>query len=284
MSIQVIHRLRELLRDREISTGKNYFREVVTALAQVEPNAVYGPLCFYISAAWLKYVPAEAGPVVERLKAAYLKSCPDSCKALGWIKGAQALLALHERRHKDAIALCTWIRENAMVVGAETELLATTYFIEAKIMKRCARYTLSQELGIEACRLFEEANLPRMAALTSITISWSIGQLGFRNEARDLRDRAYDSLKDSEDRIALGMIHFARARDYSRQDLEQDALKEFDAAAKFLDESPANLRRVLMDWANVELRIANREQGEKTWWQLESGVTMLRRNSITSTF
>jgi hypothetical protein len=145
-------------------------------------------------------------------------------------------------------------------VDANTELLATTDFIEARIAKRESNYVISEQYARAACEGYTSANLPYMVAVTTITLAWALDHLGKREEGEAVRNRAYSCLKGTEDLAACGMIHFARARDLSRVDREDDALKEFATAASFLADSRYNLRRIEMDAANVEFRQSMRER------------------------
>jgi hypothetical protein len=258
--ILLIQQLCDLLGCRSIETGKQLISNKKEVLAGVTPSDPEGPFCFFVMAAWLKYSP-EAAKIAEPLNSAYEARWPNiSARNWGLIYGGKALCALHEHRHSDADYICRKIRENANLLDADITLLATADFIQARTAKREGKYVESQQHARAASDGYARAQLPHMVAVTEITLSWVLGQLGEREEADDLRNHAYACLKDTDDRISLGLIHFGRARDLSRRGLDQDALIEFDIAASLLAASPHNLRKVLMDAANLQLRQSKRER------------------------
>lgn len=255
----IAHLLLALLARRAIKTGPRLILENQALLAQVTPDNPDAHFIFYVMAAWTKYSKAAA-EIARILDAAFTRSWPDlPIRKWGWVEGGKGLLALHERRPEDAEAACRWIWDNAHRFAASGELLATANFIMARLRKRAGYYATSVEYGRAACAAFAAANLPYMAALSEITVSWALGQLGEQGEAKRLRDDASDCLNETEDYIALGMVHFARARDYSRSGFDGEALKEFERAAERLAPSSHNLRRVFMDAANIELRCSAKE-------------------------
>lgn len=97
-------------------------------------------------------------------------------------------------------------------------------------------------------------------------------QLGDLEASTRLWKEAYSCLEGTEDWTSLGNIRFAEARCLCREDKEEEALKAFEQAyeshSRYVPH-PRTLRRVLIEWANLELRMASRMKDHARATQLK---------------
>ena len=166
---------------------------------------------------------------------------------------------------QDAEMHCHWVCDNANRFGADAELLATVDLIVARSRKRRANYPSALEYARSACRRYGEAGLFDMVAVVKSIEGWLLMQVGDLQGATKSWEEAYAYTKNAEDWTdwtIQGNVLFAKGRSLCRAGLEEDARSAFqEAITSYSKCKPPhrNLRRALLESANLEHRMAPKE-------------------------
>jgi hypothetical protein len=256
-------KLRGALTSRQIPRAQGLIQAEQSGLRAISPDDPDTPALFYLLAATAEYSEVAA-EIVRRLDSTYRQDQPPPCSFSDWgcIEAGKALFALYEGRDSDVDTAWQWVKESAFRFAPGAELLATLDLTRARAKKKAAVYPLALDLARSAIRRYDQAALPGMVAVARVTESWLLTQLGDSNGARQSREAAFDYLKGTEDWTAQANILFAEARVLCRSNVEDKGCEVFKKAITLYARcvpSHRSLRRVLLELANVELRIAMRQ-------------------------
>jgi tetratricopeptide (TPR) repeat protein len=258
--IVLLHRA---LVSREIEQGKRLLSEHASIFNNMSPKHPLASRALYVLAGWAGYSdPAVA--IACRLAAAYQPKAPASFshEALCEIMVGKGSLALYEGDSKKVRESWEWMETQERHIHASPELLATMNFVMARSWKKEAQYKLALKLIQPAIQQYDQAGLPGLVAVARASEGWLLNQLGDNAGAAQSWEAAYLFLKNSEDWTVLGNIRLFEARRFGRDGEYDKALMTFgEAAALYSKCIPhhRSLRRVLLEMANLKLRLAYRE-------------------------
>jgi hypothetical protein len=262
--VSLIDSLHDAMVHRRIESGKQLLSQNDLWLRAIAPGDPGAPRLLYVLAAWAEYLPAAA-EIALALDAAYReKAWPDmSLRDWSFILAGQASLALFQNHRSEIDAAWQWVRDNASRFGADAGLLATLDFTKARIEKRNALYPSALELVKSAIARYSQAGLPGMVAVAHGTEGWLLMQLGCAPEALAAWEAAQGYLQGTEDWTVLGNIRFSQARHLCHRDQQVEARSALREAAELYSRCQPphrNLRRVFLESANLDLRMASAER------------------------
>lgn len=244
---------------RSIETGKRLITQYAEFLRSLSPNDPGAPRLHYVLAGWTEYSEL-AVETCRRLREAYRQARPDlPLKAWGWIEAGNVSLALYENDAEKLVAACGWLKDNSSRFDPSGELLAIIDLAQARLTKRQAGYPAALGLVRSAIQRYLKADLPGMEAISRVTEGWLLMQSGDLQAARETWDKARSFLTETEDWTALANMRFAEARHFCRCRMYEEALRAFQDSDEMHSRYAPNhrtRRRVLIEWANLELRMA----------------------------
>jgi hypothetical protein len=262
----LVQLLFEMLVARKIETGKKLIAEKEALLRGVSAADVDAPRLFYVLSGWAEYS-ALAAEIAKRLKSAYVSQpWPGfSLEAWGFIETGKANLAHYENRDEDVEEHCNWVGENALRFNPAEDVRGTVAFVSGRTEKRCAFYERGLESSRTAIHWYGKACLPGMVATVQATEGWLLMQSGDLQGATQSWTASHEYLKGSEDWTTLGNIRFGQARRLCHAARESEAIAAMQEAINYYFKcAPChrNLRRVLLELANLQNRMAARASGE----------------------
>ena len=264
MTIQsLVESLHKALVSRKIEHGKQLLSKhasIFNGMSRLHPAA---PRALYVLSGWAAYS-GQAVSIARKLDGAYRPKAPASFshEAVCEIMAGKASLALYEGKFEEIQEAWQWMQHHQRHFQASPELSATMNFVMSRGAKKEAQYDMALNLIRLAIQQYEQARLPGMVAVAKATEGWLLVQLGDNAGAAQSWEAAYPVLKNSEDWTVLGNIRLFEARRCGRDAQYAQALLAFEeAAALYAKCIPhhRSLRRVLLETANMELRLAYRE-------------------------
>jgi tetratricopeptide (TPR) repeat protein len=251
---------------RRIESGRKRIDREQNALRTIAPTNADAPYVVYVLAGWAEYS-AVASEIVGNLLADYSKQgWPDiSISAWGFIQTGMATLASCRGHEADVAMHFQWLEQHAAHLRRKDELLGTAQLAMARIKKRKGAYIPALDLALLAASNYSRAGLPGMEAVARIIEAWTLGQLGRTLEAQESFARASTWLDTTEDCALRGYIAYAEARRLRHSDLEEQARSAYKKAADlYLQSVPPHrtLRRVLLDWADLEYRMSSASKAD----------------------
>jgi tetratricopeptide (TPR) repeat protein len=271
---------------RRIESGRKRIDTEQNALRAITPTDADTPYLLYVLAGWAEYSPLASG-IVGELIAGYLRQgWPDiSLSAWGFIQTAMATFASCKGHEADVVRHFEWLEQHAVHLLRKDELLATAQLAMARIKKRNAAYIPALGFAQSASSNYSRAGLPGMEAVARTIEAWTHAQLGHTREAQERFAQASIWLDTTEDCALRGYIAYAEARQLRHSDLEEQARIAYKKAADlYLQSIPPHrtLRRVLLDWADLEYRMAaanrsNAGRAAELWKSAASKVNQAMR-------
>lgn len=244
---------------RKIENGKRIILEHEKFLKSVSADDQDAPRLHFVLAGWAEYS-RIAVETTRRLREAYQQARPNlSLKAWGWIEAGNVSLALYENDWERLSAACNWVRGNCSRFNPSGELLAIVDLAQGRLTKRRGEYAAALELVQSAIGQYARAELPGMVAVSRVTEGWLLMQRGDLETSGEVWAKAHSFLNHTEDYTALSNMRFGEARHFCRSGKEKEALKAFQESDEMHSKFAPNhrtRRRVLIEWANLELRIA----------------------------
>jgi tetratricopeptide (TPR) repeat protein len=264
MTIQsLVASLHKALVSRKIEQGKRLLSKHASILKRMAPLHPSAPRALYVLSGWAGYS-EQAVAIARKLDGAYRPKAPSSFshEAVCEIMAGKASLALYEGKFEEIQEAWQWMQHHQRHFQASPELSATMNFVMSRGAKKEAQYDLALNLIPLVIQQYEQAQLPGMVAVARATEGWLLVQRGDNARAAQSWEAAYPVLKNSEDWTVLGNIRLFEARRYGRDAEYAKALLAFEEAAELYAKCVPHhrsLRRVLLETANMELRLAYRE-------------------------
>ena len=248
---------------RKIGHGKELLAQNERALEAV-PAGSLPPRLFFALACWVEYFPAIRQMMARHAQEYDQRPWPDlTMRDFGTVKAGAARLAYHEGRDTDVQTATRWVRDNAYHLSACPELLGTVDLTEAQSLKRQGLYPRALETVTSALKEYSRANLEGMIAVTKVLEGWLLLQTGHDYEASQSWAVGSKFLLHTDDAANCGNIKYYEARQLARWGLDKESREAHRAAAEFFttwDLPSRNLRRVLFGLADLELRMAVKDQ------------------------
>jgi hypothetical protein len=275
--------LMDALVSRRIEQGKIILLDHESLIRSISANSPDAPYLFYILSGWAEYSKV-ASQKAANLASAYRDQAWPQFPLPVWaqIEVGLALLALYQGRDSEVDTAWEWVQANARRFQASAELVATLDFVRARAKKKHAVYPLALDLARSAVRGYAQAGLPKMVAVAQITESWLLWQLGNVEEANKTRKRSYMYLMETEDWTAQANIWFGEARHHGRVDQEKARSLFSKAIQLYSNCTPPhrNLRRALIELANVEHRMAERQPARANELRAAAGDNIQRAEEL----
>lgn len=174
------------------------------------------------------------------------------------LRMAEAFSCIAKEDADSAIALLQFVLQAERELN-DPRLMVLAHFWKGRAHRKKGEYESALRDIAEARRLASRVGESKLTALIQIQEGWINFQLGRPKEGLHLLDQAENSLKQSDDYLALGNIESARGRIVRRSGEYAQALHHFDrAVAIYARRYPnhRNLARALVNAAYVKRLIA----------------------------
>lgn len=256
--------LLDALYTSEPEAGKPIIAEHRTEWDAMHPSDADAPQLFHALAQWAEHS-SDAAVIARRFADEYTKTAWPHLSILGWswVQAGLARLAYFDSRLTDAEEACHWVYKNASRAGAPVILLASTDLVLAQSLKSGAKYDEAVKPTASAVQRFDSQGFARMAAFCKTLQGWLLMQSGHIYLANKLWTEAlrFFEANNIQNSYIVGNLRFFWARSLARTDHDEESIKAYEAAAgTYLQFDPPHrtLRRVLLDKADQEIRMANK--------------------------